>query len=213
MPTERKKPQPSSVDDFLDGAKKAGENAAELIGDAELLLAHGRAPRAYALAHLASEEIAKALILASVASHVRLGASPDLTELKRRLFDHQEKFVMQSALEMLRIRPAMDKATVERIGEAFEDDVKHVRAHERMKQRSLYVDVQGRRFTTPRASISVERARALVSMAVGRLELAREFIDYVEAEGEKPIEELRRSHAATERKLLQAIIEQQGDET
>lgn len=50
----KKKSHPSSVDDFLDGARKAGDNAAELIRDAEILLVHGRPPRAYGLAHLAS---------------------------------------------------------------------------------------------------------------------------------------------------------------
>jgi AbiV family abortive infection protein len=59
----------------------------------------------------------------------------------------------------------MEEAAAAEIGQAVEDDVKHARFHDRMKQRSLYVDIQGSRFTTPGESISPERARTLVLVA------------------------------------------------
>lgn len=43
-------------------------------------------------------------------------------------------------------------------------------------------------------------------VAAERLKLVRGFIDHVEAEGETPIEELRRRYAAAERKLMEAIL-------
>ncbi|WP_373951420.1 AbiV family abortive infection protein [Vibrio pomeroyi] len=47
-------------------SKKAYDNACELVEDAKILLSNSRYPRAYVLAHLATEEIAKLPIIFGV---------------------------------------------------------------------------------------------------------------------------------------------------
>jgi hypothetical protein len=99
----------------------------------------------------------------------------------------------------------MEEAAAAEIGQAVEDDVKHARFHDRMKQRSLYVDIQGSGFTH-RASRSRQNELGRSSWWRRSIKLVRGFIDHVEAEGETPIEELRRRYAAAERKLMEAIL-------
>jgi AbiV family abortive infection protein len=48
-----------SVDELRAGYRKALANAHELIAEADLLVENMRYPRAYFLAHIAGEEIAK----------------------------------------------------------------------------------------------------------------------------------------------------------
>ncbi len=59
--------EPLSITQIFTASTKIMENAQELVEEAELLLEHDRNARAYALAHLATEELIKVQLLLPVA--------------------------------------------------------------------------------------------------------------------------------------------------
>ena len=74
-----------SIPQIFSATSKILENAQELIEDAELLLRNNRYPRAFALAHLASEELIKYQLLLSVTLELARDHPVDWMEIHRRL--------------------------------------------------------------------------------------------------------------------------------
>jgi AbiV family abortive infection protein len=66
-------------------------NAGELLDEPELLLENEHNARAYFLAHIACEEMAKSPMLYRVACELALDLAPDWRKLDRRPRDHQDK--------------------------------------------------------------------------------------------------------------------------
>ena len=70
------------IEKMDNGRRKVLANASKLVEEAEFLLEGGYYPRAYALAHLASEELSKLPMLLRAGASALVGADVDWTELK-----------------------------------------------------------------------------------------------------------------------------------
>jgi AbiV family abortive infection protein len=128
------------------GAVAAARNAYGLVGDAELLAGAGRLGRAYSLAGLAVEEVGKAGSLAALAAmpeNLRARAP-----IGRLLAWHQLKLVKGMLTADLPFgapnnaarfasMPPSELAEILDYAQAFAEDT------DRLKQRGLYVDVDG----------------------------------------------------------------------
>jgi len=168
--------KPLSIDVIEEGRVKVVENARELIEDAELLMENGRAARAYCLAYLAYEELAKIPVLIEVLSKTLRGISIDWGSVGKNLFKHYRKFRMASAMSLLvelRRRHVGNGTTLKRIGEMFNTmpDYSH------KKDYSLYAGVRDGKFVKPSEVISDECAEVMIG-------IARSVLDYVEEEEE-----------------------------
>jgi len=143
-------------------------NASSLYEDAQLLLAAGHRPRAYALAELAAEELGKCLILIRVGTDVALGNKVDWKDTTRRLGEHGSK---------LRVLLLFDWAITDQAAAYAAHDVEALvgdgagrrraasEANEALllRERALYVEVGPAGLTTPDASIAPADAEMMVN--------------------------------------------------
>ena len=72
--------------------EKVFENAQALVEDAEILFSNHRYARAYALAHLACEELAKLPMLVTAGLELACGRRVDWKKLDKRFRSHSEKW-------------------------------------------------------------------------------------------------------------------------
>src|SRR5260221_11444530 len=72
---------------------KTVENAAELIEEAVILLDRSRYARAYTLAHLALEELAKGGVWIALSAELARGHQIDWSTVDKRLRDHVRKII------------------------------------------------------------------------------------------------------------------------
>lgn len=135
-------------------------NARALVEEAEILLHHERWARAYALSHLASEELAKLPMLVRAAVEVACGASVDWKRLDKRLRDHVEKADLVMDMDFLS-------------GQMPPDEYLNTRAAHlnHLKNDSLYVGISAGRFVAPVQAISEEAAVAMCETSRRRLRL------------------------------------------
>jgi AbiV family abortive infection protein len=139
-------------------------NATELKSEAELLLAHGHHARAYLLAHLASEELAKIVLLARAAKAVRDAEPMQWAKVQKVMREHTDK---------LAILIFADHADSIDVGEDDEDtqlDVKLRRVAEfnRKKNASMYVDLASGLFSTPKDEITEADAKTMLDALTSR---------------------------------------------
>lgn len=154
-----------SPEDIEVARRKVLRNAVALLRDARLLFRHRRYPRAYALAHLASEEVVKLPMLVRAGLQSQTGSPFAWTTLGKRLQSHKAK-LRQAAVSdyMLDLDMANDrdlgklKAELASIGEAND-----------LKNSSLYSGVTGDRFMSPREAVSADAARAMLDRSASRL--------------------------------------------
>jgi len=124
------------TDNFKNGIAASLENGDRLLEDAKSMLEWERFPTSYALAVLAQEEYAKALLL----SLVDAGAIPWSADVRRALHDHVCKQLVSVILDYLSpdIDEFLRRHDLSRIGEQrpiFPSDVLdaiHVICHERI---------------------------------------------------------------------------------
>src|SRR5437588_14783 len=97
--------EPLSVSQIFAASSKLMENAQELVEDAALLLEHHRYARAFALAHLASQEIIKFQLLCSVAVEVARDHPVNWKKIDQLLRDHEVKIRGAILFDFLRESP------------------------------------------------------------------------------------------------------------
>lgn len=148
---------------------KVLENARELIEEAELLLANGRAARAYSLAHLACEELAKIPMFVDVISKTLRGCSVDWVRFNKRLHSHVEKFSMLPVMSFLVSQELGNDAATGRLRE----DLERIRDYSNIKNYGLYADLRDDKFLKPSEVISDDYAKLMVKIALG-------FLDFFE---------------------------------
>ena len=140
------------------------QNARNLVSDARLLFENDRYARAYALAALAGEELAKA----GITLDTLLGESDvNDREFRRNWSDHKEKLAGLSAYRL-----------------AFLDDLEGLRVEELSrevettagrKMDAMYVDLRNGQLITPE-SLSMSEARDLLDRVEGAIEHAGVFL-------------------------------------
>jgi AbiV family abortive infection protein len=80
-----------SIQEIESAREKLLSNAESLFAESQLLFEHGFLPRAYCLAHLCREELAKIPMLVGVGLDLVNGDEIDWRKLNRRLTLHQNK--------------------------------------------------------------------------------------------------------------------------
>lgn len=143
------------------------QNARDLIEESEILFAAERWPRAYALAHLASEELAKLPMIFGYASRVRLCGLDDWGSFYKRFCNHQAKWRGIESLSYLLDSATEANADVKRFMKAL----KAIPARDSLKNRSLYVAAKSKcDFESPRGVISSEVAKNAIDQATASLQ-------------------------------------------
>ena len=169
---------PLTLEEIDDARKKILQNASELIEEAQLLLEHKRHARAYALAHIGCEELAKLPMLARVAPRVAQGLRVDWKKLGKRLFSHAAKTRNWLGLDVA--RNSIDKEPFDEElfdKERFVESVSLAPVLVRLRNQSLYTDEVDGTYQTPSEVVPERMAEIFVG-------LARERLDFV-----RPIEE------------------------
>lgn len=139
-------------------------NANDLIGDAELLLTHDRAARAYGFAHLALEELAKLPMLLRCAVELAVGRSVDWKTLNRRLRSHKDKVDVIHALDYFNANIRPDDSDVLE----YRRRLKGTAALVGTKNVCLYADEIGGEYRRPADVISPDLAERILSFVRAR---------------------------------------------
>jgi AbiV family abortive infection protein len=150
-----------SVEELLDGYREALANAGELLDEAELLLENEHYARAYFLAHIACEEMAKSPMFYRVACELALDLSTDWRKLDRRLRDHQDKIRNVLTMDYFQSEIRADDSDLR----DYEEDLAKVPVHNEAKNDSLYVGLTDKGFARPSTRFDRDGAEALTRLA------------------------------------------------
>ena len=122
------------------------ENARDLLGESELLFQHKKFARAYSLAHLSSEELAKLLALASTGVILVNGGTINWKKLDEKLRSHTAK--LKGLLFVDFLGKAVNPTT--RDIEVHQEKLSQLELLNELKNASLYAGVyQGDLTTVP----------------------------------------------------------------
>lgn len=159
---------PISVGETLSACEAVLGNAAELVEEAELLLAHHHFARALTLAHLASEELSKLPILYTVAIQEVRGQAIDWRQVSRVMNSHPAKIREAQLMDYLRTpHSEVNEALRELL-----DALRQSGMTNDLKNRSLYTSQSQGQFQRPSEVISQNAAKAFVQLARERLQAA-----------------------------------------
>ena len=148
-----------TLNDVADGCRKALTNAQDLLADAALLFDAGRFPRAFALAQVAQEELAKIPMLYRAGSEIHAGHPVDWDRLGRRFRSHKHKSWAGAITEFA--HGPGDETVKERI-ERLKEAIAATPEQLRRKEQALYVDINAGGFVAPSEVITQEEASDLI---------------------------------------------------
>ncbi|MCK0470878.1 AbiV family abortive infection protein [Halalkalibacter sp. APA_J-10(15)] len=137
------------------------ENAKELIEEAKILYEHKKYARAYALAQIAHEELAKLPIIFHEATRMYYGERNNWKSFNRRLRSHEYK----NSLNHLLIKAGNLKTG---LPEKMEDDVREVN---NLKNSSLYADFKNNNYTKPTQEFNAIKAEEKIIIAVKQFDI------------------------------------------
>jgi len=157
--------KPLSIDQIEEARSKVLQNATELIEESELLLANDRFARAYSLAHLACEEMAKIPMLVRAATDKIQRRTVDWKKLDRRLRNHTEKITGILYIDYLVDPDVENDKDIKRLNES----IAKVEDFNTLKNQSLYTTLVGDTFLRPSEAIPADLATGLVTLARNRL--------------------------------------------
>ena len=138
------------------GRRKILLNATQLIEEAELLLKAGHSARAYALACLASEELAKIPMLVKASASSLCDIEVDWDELGRKLKSHYRKLEVILGIDFLFASAKIDI-------KLLMEDWERIPSYNRMKNWSIYVSCIEREFVEPADVITKPLAEEMVN--------------------------------------------------
>ena len=161
------------------------ENARELVEEAELLLANNRFARAYSLAHLACEELAKIPMLVRAGAYTSRGLDVDRTKLDKRIRSHTSKLRLILLMDFLHDSEVEDDADIRRLKE----DLQRIPHYNDLKNRSLYASLVDDAFRKP--SDLIPGPIATIFLKLTRRRLA--FFESVEQDTRGHLEEVANS--------------------
>ena len=159
--------KPLIINQILSASSKSMENAQELVEEAELLLKNNKYARAFALAHLACEELIKFQALIPVAFELARNHRVDWKKIDKRLRNHILKIRGSILLDYLR-QPAQDGAyQASELSQQMDaaEDLNDLKNH------SLYASQIGDEFFKPSERINPQLATACVAHAREQLQI------------------------------------------
>jgi hypothetical protein len=151
------------------GIEAAIANAESLIQEAALLLQHGFHARAYTLAHIAREELAKVTMLYATGLRMLAGNPVNWTKLHKRLRDHGSK-LSSDALQTFVTTPGAAETL------PLEVMLGGVKVRNEWKNDSLYIVLKDGNFKTPSEIISQKKASRTIELAQFTLLDAKEML-------------------------------------
>jgi AbiV family abortive infection protein len=151
------------------GIEAAISNAESLIQEAALLLQNGFHARAYTLAHIAREEMAKVTMFYATGLRMLGGIPVDWAKLQKRLRDHGSKLSSDALLTFLTTPGASESLRLETM-------LAGVKVRNEWKNDSLYIVLKGGNFKTPSEIISPIKASRTIEIARFTLLDAKELL-------------------------------------
>ena len=140
------------------GIEAAVANAASLIEEAELLFRSNFHARAYTLAHIAREELAKVTMFYAAGLRMLAGKAVDWKKLHKRLRDHNSKLTSDALLSFISTPGAADTLPLEKM-------LGGAKTRNQWKNDSLYVSMVDGSFKTPPEMITRKKAERTISIA------------------------------------------------
>jgi AbiV family abortive infection protein len=153
--------KPLSINQILSASSKIIENAQELIEEAELLLKNNKNARAFALAHLACEELIKFNLLFPIAFELARDHNIDWKGTDTRLNNHLVKIRGAIFLDFIRKLPEGGVYQAEELSQQMSTSKKL----NDMKNYSLYASQVGHDYVKPSELIDNQAAMERVSYA------------------------------------------------
>ena len=147
-----------SIEQIKQARQAILRNSRDLLRDAELLFENDRFPRAYVLAHLAAEEVAKLPMLVRAGLELAMGRDVDWRKLNRRLRDHGEKIDGIHTLWYFQEEVRLDDSDLER----YRQRLRGTKAMLAAKNVGLYADLVDGRFVTPVEMVDREMAAGMI---------------------------------------------------
>lgn len=154
-----------SIEEIESARAKLLSNAESLFSESQLLYEHGFFPRAYYLAHLCCEELAKIPMLVGVGLDLLNGEEIDWKKLHRRLTRHQDKINAMHVHDYLQSKIRADDSDV-REHEAALKNTPHLND---MKNNSLYAGLVDSIFREPSEVVTQDDAIELMNITNERL--------------------------------------------
>lgn len=151
-------------------------NACELLEESQLLLDNNKNARAYLLAHIAIEELARCVMLASAGIKLKIKAL-DVKKLNKRQTSHQSKIQLAySFVEKLKKykSPLSENDRMEimmNVNEIISQE--EIKKLDKLKNASFYVDQYNNQTKMPSEVISSAHANEIITSA----KLLRELIE------------------------------------
>jgi AbiV family abortive infection protein len=144
-------------------------NANSLIEESKLLLQYGFHARAYTLAHIAREELAKVTMFYASGLRILAGNAVNWSKLHKRLRDHKSKLTSDGLLAVVSTPGAAETLPIEKVLGGS-----HIRNE--WKNDSLYVALKGDEFKTPSEIITHRKAERTVALASFALADTMEYL-------------------------------------
>lgn len=161
----RRSVKPVTLPEMERAKRRILANAAGLVAEAHLLLRQRHHARAYALAHLACEELSKLPMVQRAAIEFAVRGSFDWKKLQKRFTSHTTKLEGMFVHEYLLDPDIAGDADVRRLEAALAS----IGEQNRLKNASLYCSLENGRCVSPKVAISKRQARAMVHIAEQRL--------------------------------------------
>jgi AbiV family abortive infection protein len=147
-------------------SKKAYENSCELLEEAIILLNAKRYSRAYVLAHLASEELAKLPIIYGTRVRLYEKETIDWKNFKKRLTNHQPKLRAIALFDYM--SDEVDLVNNEDV-KRYNRQLEFIKNHDLVKNLGLYSGYHENVVYKPSEQFSAENAEAMINLTKGRI--------------------------------------------
>jgi AbiV family abortive infection protein len=157
--------QPLSIEEIESVRVKLLRNAESLFAESRLLYEHGFFSRAYTLAHICCEELAKIPMLVGNGLDLANGDEVDWKKLFRRLTAHKDKIEAMHANDYFRSEIMSDDSDLKRYEEAL-GTTPHLN---NMKNNSLYAGLVDDVFLEPAEMVAEADAKELIAITEDRL--------------------------------------------
>ncbi|OOF34092.1 AbiV family abortive infection protein [Salinivibrio costicola] len=147
-------------------SEMAYQNACELLEESLILFNASRFPRAYVLAHLASEEIAKIPMIYGTRVRLKGDEKIDWKHFNKRLTGHQSK--LRSLAQFDYINDELDLIR-NRDLKRYETQLDFVKKFDLIKNMGLYSGYHENTVFKPSDQFTLESAKSMINLTEGRL--------------------------------------------
>jgi len=172
-----------NISEIEEARVKILDNASELIEEAELLFSNGKYARAYSLAHLACEEMAKIPMIVRAATETLRGKRFDWSKLNRRLKSHAEKIKGILLIDYILDPEIENDIDIKR----FKESLKMIPFYNMLKNYSLYTSLIDDTFHKPSELISADLSMGLLKLAHKRFSFYQTVELYTRGKLEKVV--------------------------